>query len=134
VILVCSTRADVRRAFINRLCEAAVKRSALVYAIAPSGGVNVTAEGVFRLYTHPTLSRRAILSAMLRHGANMLVFGEVATRDDVAQLLDAVYTGYHVVAEMYGESAHDALARLEAIGVDTSTLPANLRIAVPASS
>lgn len=132
VVLVAHTRADVRRAFINRLCEAAVAHASLVYAIAPSGGVPVQAEGVYKLFTHPTLSRRAILSAMLRHGAHVLVFGEIATRDDVSAMMDAVYTGYHVVCEIYGESAHDVLARLEAVGVDTSMLPANLRIVVPA--
>ncbi len=134
VLLVASTRADIRRQFINRLCDAAVEKSALVYAIAPSGSVNVQSEGVYKLTTHPTLSRRAILSALLRHGAHLLVFGTISTRDDVMALMDAAYTGYHCVAEIYGESAHDVLSRLEAIGVDVSTLPQSLRIVVPAVS
>ncbi len=132
--MVASTRADIRRQFINRLCDAAVEKSALVYAIAPSGSVNVQSEGVYKLTTHPTLSRRAILSALLRHGAHLLVFGTISTRDDVMALMDAAYTGYHCVAEIYGESAHDVLSRLEAIGVDVSTLPQSLRIVVPAVS
>ena len=49
-------------------------------------------------------------------------------------LLDAVYTGYHCVAEIYGENAPDVLSRLEAVGVDTSILPQNLRIVIPAES
>jgi hypothetical protein len=132
VLLVASTRADVRRQFINRLCEAAVERSALVYSIAPYGGVNVDTKGVYKLSTHPTLSRRAILNALLRHGAHLLVFGTISTRDDVMALMDAAYTGYHCVAEIFGESAHDVLSRLEAIGIDISILPQNLRIVVPA--
>ena len=28
-------------------------------------------------------------------------------------LLDAVYTGYHVVAEIYGENANDVLSRFD---------------------
>lgn len=132
VLLVASTRADIRRQFINRLCDAAVERSALVYSIAPSGSVNVQSEGVYKLTTHPTLSRRAILSALLRHGAHLLIFGTISTRDDVMALMDAAYTGYHCVAEIYGESAHDVLSRLEAIGVDVTVLPQNLRIVVPA--
>ncbi|KAG2388316.1 hypothetical protein C9374_000480 [Naegleria lovaniensis] len=132
VLLVASTRADVRRAFIERLCQAAVERSALVYSIATQGGVNVSTDGVYKLSTHPTLSRRAILNALLRHGAHLLVFGTISTRDDVMSLMDAAYTGYHCVAEIYGESAHDVLSRLEAIGVDVSMLPQNLRIVVPA--
>jgi hypothetical protein len=131
ILLVASTRADIRRQFINRLCDAAVERSALVYSIAPSGSANVQSEGVYKLTTHPTLSRRAILNALLRHGAHLLVFGTISTRDDVMALMDAAYTGYHCVAEIYGESAHDVLSRLEAIGVDVSTLPQNLRIVVP---
>ncbi len=131
VLLVASPRADVRKKFINQICEAAVKKNALVYAIAPSGSVNVTTEGVYKLSTHPTLSRRAILNAMLRHGAHLLVFGTISTRDDVMALMDATYTGYHCVAEIYAENANDALSRLEAIGVDTSMLPQNLRIVVP---
>jgi hypothetical protein len=134
VLLVASTRADIRRQFINRLCDAAVERSALVYSIAPSGSVNVQSEGVYKLTTHPTLSRRAILSALLRHGAHLLIFGTISTRDDVMALMDAAYTGYHCVAEIYGESAHDVLSRLEAIGVDVTTLPQNLRIVVPAAA
>jgi len=134
VLLVASTRADLRRSFINRLCQAAVERSALVYSIAAQGGVNVSTDGVYKLATHPTLSRRAILSALLRHGAHLLVFGTISTRDDVMSLMDAAYTGYHCVAEIYGESAHDVLSRLEAIGVDVSMLPQNLRIVVPAAS
>ncbi|KAL0490466.1 protein transport protein HofB [Acrasis kona] len=134
VLLVASTRADVRRQFINRLCEASVERSALVYSIAPYGGVNVDTEGVYKLSTHPTLSRRAILNALLRHGAHLLVFGTISTRDDVMALMDAAYTGYHCVAEIYGESAHDVLSRLEAIGIDISILPQNLRIVVPATT
>jgi len=133
VLLVASTRADIRRQFINRLCEAAVERSALVYSIAPYGGVNVDTDGVYKLSTHPTLSRRAILNALLRHGAHLLVFGTISTRDDVMALMDAAYTGYHCVAEIYGESAHDVLSRLEAIGIDISILPQNLRIVVPAT-
>ncbi|KAF0976915.1 hypothetical protein FDP41_004210 [Naegleria fowleri] len=132
ILLVASTRADVRRAFIERLCQAAVERSALVYSIATQGGVNVSTDGVYKLSTHPTLSRRAILNALLRHGAHLLVFGTISTRDDVMSLMDAAYTGYHCVAEIYGESAHDVLSRLEAIGVDVSMLPQNLRIVVPA--
>jgi hypothetical protein len=131
ILLVASIRADIRRQFINRLCDAAVERSALVYSIAPSGSANVQSEGVYKLTTHPTLSRRAILNALLRHGAHLLVFGTISTRDDVMALMDAAYTGYHCVAEIYGESAHDVLSRLEAIGVDVSTLPQNLRIVVP---
>lgn len=134
ILLVASTRADIRRQFINRLCDAAVERSALVYSIAPSGSANVQSEGVYKLTTHPTLSRRAILNALLRHGAHLLVFGTISTRDDVMALMDAAYTGYHCVAEIYGESAHDVLSRLEAIGVDVSTLPQNLRIVVPRTS
>ncbi|EFC46998.1 predicted protein [Naegleria gruberi] len=134
VLLVASTRADLRRAFIERLCQAAVERSALVYSIATQGGVNVSTDGVYKLSTHPTLSRRAILNALLRHGAHLLVFGTISTRDDVMSLMDAAYTGYHCVAEIYGESAHDVLSRLEAIGVDVSMLPQNLRIVVPANT
>ena len=33
---------------------------------------------------------------------------------------------------MYGENANDVLSRLEAVGVDISMLPQNLRIIVPA--
>lgn len=132
VLLVAHTRAEVRRQFINRLCKAAIERSALVYSVTPQGSVGVTTPGVYRLTTHPTLSRRAILNALLRHGAHLLIFGTINTRDDMMSLMDAVYTGYHCVAEIYGESAHDVLSRLEAVGVDTSILPQNLRIVVPA--
>ncbi|KAL9653003.1 hypothetical protein ABK040_015518 [Willaertia magna] len=132
VLLVAHTRADIRRKFINRLCDAAVERSSLIYSIAPQGGVNVATPGVYKLSTHPTLSRRAILNALLRHGAHLLIFGIISTRDDVMSLMDAAYTGYHCVAEIFGESAHDVLSRLEAIGVDVTMLPQNLRIIVPA--
>ena len=37
-------------------------------------------------------SRRAILSALLRHGAHVLVFGTIANREDVMQMTEAVYT------------------------------------------
>lgn len=113
VLLVAHPRANVRRQFIQRLCQAAMERSALVYAIAASGSPNVQVEGVFTLATHPTLSRRAILNALLRHGAHLLIFGTISTRDDVMALMDATYTGYHCVAEIYGESAQDVLSRLE---------------------
>eukprot|EP01080_Neovahlkampfia_damariscottae_P004269 gene4269-7605_t len=111
ILLVASTRAEVRRAFINKLCEAAIEKSLLVYSIAPEGGTNVETNGVYKLSTHPTLSRRGILSALLRHGAHVLIFGVINTRDDIMSLLDAVYTGYHVVAEIYGENANDVLSR-----------------------
>lgn len=97
--MVASTRAEVRRQFINKLCDVAIEKSSLIYAIAPSGSINVETNGVYKLTTHPTLSRRAILNALLRHGAHILIFGIINTRDDVMSLLDAVYTGYHCVAE-----------------------------------
>eukprot|EP00761_Pharyngomonas_kirbyi_P008004 gb/GECH01008015.1/.p1 GENE.gb/GECH01008015.1/~~gb/GECH01008015.1/.p1 ORF type:complete len:140 (+),score=18.59 gb/GECH01008015.1/:1-420(+) len=86
VLLVAHTRPNVRRNFIDRLCAAAVERNALVYAIAPSGGVSVSTPGVYRLTTHPTFSRRDILGALLRHGAHLLVFGLMSTRNDVMAL------------------------------------------------
>jgi hypothetical protein len=132
ILVVAHTRAEIRRQFINRLCEAAVEKSALIYAIAPSGSVNVETNGVYKLTTHPTLSRRAIMNALLRHGAHILVFGQINTRDDVVSLLEAVYTGYHCICEINGETASDVLSRLEAVGVDTSILPKNMRIVIPA--
>jgi hypothetical protein len=131
VLLVAHPRADVRRRFIDRVCRAAVERSLLVYAISPPGSATVSVSGVFRLTTHTTLSRRAILSALLRHGAHVLMFGLVSTRDDVSLLMEAAYTGYQTVAEVVGETPEDVIARLEAIGVDTTMLPQNLRIIVP---
>ncbi|KAF0852954.1 Type II secretion system (T2SS)-related protein GspEL1 [Andalucia godoyi] len=131
VVLVAHPRPDVRKAFIDRLCQAAVERSLLVYAISPEGSNTVSVPGVFRLMTHATLSRRAILSALLRHGAHVLVFGLVSTRDDVSLLMEAAYTGYHTVAEVFGESPQDVLARLETIGVDATMLPKSLRVIVP---
>jgi len=131
VLLVAHPRSEVRRKFLNRLCEAAVSKSLLIYSINAQGSINVDTDGVYQLTTHPTLSRRAILNALLRHGAHLLVFGVINTRDDVMQMLDAVYTGYHVIAEIFGENALDVLSRLEAVGVDTSLLPQNLRIVVP---
>lgn len=131
ILLVAHTRAEVRREFINRLCEAAVEKSSLIYSIAPSGSIQVETNGVYKLTSNQTLSRRAILNALLRHGAHVLVFGQINTRDDVMSLLDAVYTGYHCIAEIYGETSFDVLSRLEAVGVDTSILPKNMRIVVP---
>ena len=62
------------------------------YAISPSGSPSVNTPGVFQLRTHPTLSRRAILSALLRHGAHVLIFGTIGTREDIMQMMEAVYT------------------------------------------
>lgn len=131
VVLVAHPRPEVRRQFVDRVCQAAVERSLLVYAISPEGSNTVSTAGVFRLTTHSTLSRRAILSALLRHGAHVLVFGLVSTRDDVSLLMEAAYTGYHTIAEIVGESSDDVIARLETIGVDASMLPKSLRIVVP---
>jgi Tfp pilus assembly ATPase PilU len=70
-----------------------------------------------------------------------LIFGTISTREDMMQLMEAVYTGYHCVAEIFGENANDVLSRLgkfitkfylEAVGIDLSILPKNMRIVVPA--
>lgn len=129
VVLVASTRPDLRRRFLSAVCRAAVERSMLVYSINPPGSIIVDdVPGVYQLTTHPTLSKRAILAALLRHGAQVLVFGLIATRDDITLMMEAVYTGYTTLCEIHGESPTDVLARLEALGVDANMLPPTMRI------
>jgi hypothetical protein len=131
VVIVASTVFEQRRRYMEDLCRAAIDRSMLVYSINPPGSVTVTVPGVYQLTTHPSLSKRAILAALLRHGAQVLVFGALASRDDVTLMMEAVYTGYQTICEMHGEGPEDVLARLEAMGVDISMLPSSLRIIVP---
>jgi hypothetical protein len=71
------------------------------------------------------------MKIVLLFRAHLLIFGPINTREDMMQLMEGVYTGYHCVAEIFGENANDVLSRLEAVGVDMDILPKNLRIVVP---